>query len=264
MQILNSADTIDKIRKNETSESDIVLTENLKYIVDDANYIRNQRIISGVPPLRLPFVNSIKQLYITGNTIQNGSPTPQQPIAVKAVGDYDSTTDKYKLTLSIGGYLTPIMLDYPLMINEMLDITGNRENKWGVVKIKDLSNLIYTASTRRMIASIPNLKKSSSARTIRMYCDTYNCLYSKEDYDKIKNYDFYSGTYNNVESVFIHDPRYTSVASFIANMGETKIYYPLETPTTEQIEVPTIKTVRGTNIIKTETEVQPENITVLY
>ena len=64
--------------------------------------------LSGIPPLS--FTSKGKPLTawsITGNTVQNGTPTPENPVEVQGVGDYDSETGMYKIPVnsnSIGCY----------------------------------------------------------------------------------------------------------------------------------------------------------------
>ena len=66
-------------------------------------FVRN---VSGVPPLTLPDCvdgDSLINYTISGNSIQNGTPTPENPIEVKCVGDYDEKTGKYKIPVVCSG-----------------------------------------------------------------------------------------------------------------------------------------------------------------
>ena len=60
--------------------------------------------LSGIPPLS--FTAKGKPLTawrITGNTVQNGTPTPENPVEVQGVGDYDSETGLYKIPVVTRG-----------------------------------------------------------------------------------------------------------------------------------------------------------------
>ena len=60
--------------------------------------------LSGIPPLS--FTANGKPLTawtITGNTVQNGTPTPDNPVEVFGCGDYDSDTGMYKIPVVTRG-----------------------------------------------------------------------------------------------------------------------------------------------------------------
>ena len=60
--------------------------------------------LSGIPPLS--FTAKGKPLTawsITGNTVQNGTPTPENPVEVQSVGDYDSETGLYRIPIVTRG-----------------------------------------------------------------------------------------------------------------------------------------------------------------
>jgi len=54
------------------------------------------------------------------------------------------------------------------------------------------------------------------------------------------------------------------LAEQYANGTPVCCFYPLATSTTTQIEVPTITTARGNNILAVETEIKPSNMSVVY
>ncbi len=64
------------------------------------------RSISGVPPITLPDCvdnNSLINYTISGNSVQGGIPTPDTPVEVESVGDYDEATGKYKIPVVCSG-----------------------------------------------------------------------------------------------------------------------------------------------------------------
>lgn len=62
------------------------------------------KVLEGIPPLS--FTSKGKPLTawsITGNTVQNGTPTPENPVEVFGCGDYDSETGLYKIPVVTRG-----------------------------------------------------------------------------------------------------------------------------------------------------------------
>ncbi len=72
-------------------------------------------------------------------------------------------------------------------------------------------------------------------------------------------------------NVFFKDSRFTSPTNFKVWLAEqyakgtpVTVYYPLATPTEEEIELPDIPTIKGWNIIDIDTDVKPEKISLTY
>ena len=64
------------------------------------------RTVLGIPPLTLPDcvdADSLINYIINGNSIQNGTPTPENPVEVESVGVYDEETGKYKIPVKCSG-----------------------------------------------------------------------------------------------------------------------------------------------------------------
>lgn len=64
------------------------------------------RTVSSIPPLILPDCvdnNSIINYTIDGNSVQDGTPTPENPVEVESVGEYDEETGKYKIPVVCSG-----------------------------------------------------------------------------------------------------------------------------------------------------------------
>lgn len=69
--------------------------------------------LTGTPPLSFKAKGkSLSAWSITGNTVQNGTPTPENPVDVQGVGDYDSETGLYKIPVVTRG---KNLLDYKIM-----------------------------------------------------------------------------------------------------------------------------------------------------
>lgn len=64
------------------------------------------RAITGALPLTLEGCvdeESIIDYTLYGQSVQNGTPTPETPIEVESVGEYDETTGKYKIPITLTG-----------------------------------------------------------------------------------------------------------------------------------------------------------------
>ena len=64
------------------------------------------RTITGALPLTLEGCvdeESIIDYTLYGQSVQNGTPTPDTPVEVESVGEYDETTGKYKIPIKVSG-----------------------------------------------------------------------------------------------------------------------------------------------------------------
>ncbi len=61
--------------------------------------------VEGVPPLTLErsLGRNLKDYKLYGNSIQDGTPTPDTPVEVESVGEYDEATGKYKIPIVTQG-----------------------------------------------------------------------------------------------------------------------------------------------------------------
>lgn len=80
---------------------------------------------SGMPPLSLKSNGSDLIKYtMYGNSLQNGVPTPSNPIEIVSVGEYDSATGKYKIPVKVRG---------KNLHNSSTDVFGSYINANGVL-----------------------------------------------------------------------------------------------------------------------------------
>lgn len=63
------------------------------------------RTVSGAPPVICEACTEdpVENYKIDGNSIQNGTPTPDTPVEVESVGEYDEATGKYKIPVVASG-----------------------------------------------------------------------------------------------------------------------------------------------------------------
>lgn len=78
------------------------------------------RTVLGIPPLTLPDcvdTDSIINYTIDGNSVQDGTPTPEAPVEVESVGAYDESTGKYKIPVVCGQLLDYVKYKKGYFIN---------------------------------------------------------------------------------------------------------------------------------------------------
>lgn len=76
--------------------------------------------LSGIPSLSFTAKGKLLTAWsITGNTVQNGTPTPENPVEVFGCGDYDSDTGMYKIPVVTRGknLLEPIGFSAQVVTN---------------------------------------------------------------------------------------------------------------------------------------------------
>ena len=61
-----------------------------------------------------------------------------------------------------------------------------------------------------------------------------------------------------------NDTAITSVERAKAYFGDIKVWYPLETPTEETVQLPPIETFEGVNVFDIETKIKPSKVTITY
>ena len=223
--------------------------------------------LSGIPPLS--FTSKGKPLTawsITGNTVQNGTPTPENPVEVQAVGDYDSETGLYRILVvtSADGtepITTPIYLPTPLYSGEVMRSDGSREVKWGVV---DLGSMAYGYYNGLFYFTIPEKKESKTNDIISLLiCEKYIVTKTHSSMS-CNNYEIYEYTGADKKRVVIRNDDYDNTKTFKEAMKGVMLYYELEEPKTETFTAPQIPTINGTTVIDVDTAVKPSSMTIKY
>lgn len=219
---------------------------------------------------------------IYGNTVQDGTPMPDNPVEIQSVGDLVTEGEyagKYKIPVVASTEnnvpkTTNIYLDEPLRkIGDYADVIDFER---GVVERK-IRKVIFNGTE----TWLRDMELSDTVRyfsvinfpgRIEMRFD--KCThFERMDYPLINTIDAVGfSTANRVQVVFrvskIDFPTTDSLKKFL-NEQYTKgtpvtVYYALADPTTEPISLPSIPTFDGTTIIKTDTEIQPSNMEITY
>ena len=272
-------------------------TENIDTIVDtNGNVYFTQgfnREINGTPPLTLDAIGKNVLMYkIYGNSIQNGTPSPGNPIEIKSVGEsvfaklYDSDgfrltdSDGYKLcSQDVAGYCIPIVtsranrepfvtniyLDEPLRkIGDYADVIDFER---GVVERK-IKKIVFDGSDDELWVYYS--QTGVSQKYIRIDVIGASTVLS----DKLKSISISQRPYEYDSIYSGGSPPNIAINSEIPNssvewrnwLSENPItaYYVLAEPTTENLALPKIPTFNGTTIITTDTEVESSDIEITY
>ena len=244
-------------------------------------FVRN---ITGVFPLTLPNCvdsKSIIDYTIYGNSVQDGTPTPTTPIEVESVGEYDETTGKYKIPITVSestrNITTNIYLDEPLRkvgdYADYIDFENSKVvRKIGVNKLTETAPKSFSKSSsgsdtmyRHFYPPVPTMKKASTGAGLGF------CTVLKKDFEAYNKWtmpQIIFGLANSYISIVtpIESSSYKDVYNYLSNSGanEVIIYYQLETPTETPITLPTIPTFKGTTILSADTTTQPSNAEITY
>lgn len=218
------------------------------------------KVLEGVPPLTftargLPLINYL----IEGNTVQNGTPTPSNPVEVNGVGTLDS--GQYKIPISSANTTTLVYLGEVETTRKIrkLVLTGNEP--W-----VNLNNLVY----------INNFGVAAQSPLI--------CSHFRNEQN--------TGMWNGNNWVFqldifrlgmsTLDDWLAYLAAQYANGTPVTVWYVLATEETAVVNEPLMKigeyadsiskeqagmsipTARGTNTLDVDTTVKPSNIYIEY
>lgn len=208
---------------------------------------------------------------ISGNTIQNGTPTPSNPVDVVGVGELETTGEhagQYKIPILCGGTTTPVYLGEveTTRLVKKLVLTG--EETW-------YSSSKYVGSMYAYLSQFPGIAAGSP-----IYCSHLIAVDSTSQYQR-------GACLCETSSVnlWIFDTT-TSPAAFKAylaaqysNGTPVIIWYVLETPETAVVNEPlmkigdyadevsnvaTIPTVNGSNTFDVDTTVKPSEVYIKY
>ena len=240
---------------------------------------RHEIELSGTPPLS--FTSKGKPLTawsITGNTVQNGTPTPDNPVEVLGCGDYDSETGLYKIPVvakSDGAepITTQIYLDSPLYkIGDYADRLSKTED---VRVVKELvltgkEDIFYGDAYTRFRVNIADFE-TFGVRATPFYMSHYIVVSDRRPLPDVPDNTAYSGSSSDNHCIFIKTTNYTTVADFKSYLAAqyaagtpVKVYYVMQTPETKTVEPVEIPTLNGTTVIDVDTAVKPENMTIKY
>ena len=289
------------IKNNKIKEATLILKDKkiLKNNKGELIYDPYEELSNiGIPPFKIENSkdSNLIDYKIYGNSIQEGTPSPDNPIPVESVGDYDETTGKYKIPIKVNGKATNIYLNEPLRkIGEYVDYIDFKNKKIvrNVFETKFIRNVknssIYGKYTN--VVRIGNRYETHKQKqNVKILSHILN-LDSKGQFHGNKETIFHHGTTNynyyfslswerlgliydgsnvykiNDTTTILTNSEVLDIAwNYVLSLPEEqkKIYMILDVPTEETIELPDIQLNKGTNVIDVDTKIQPSNMEFIY
>lgn len=253
-------------------------------------FVGGTKELSGIPPLS--FKSKGKPLTawsITGNTVQNGTPTPENPVEVQAVGDRTGNLFDYKK------YFESTFTKY------------SEYFEWAEIQLKPFTTYTFTTSfSESTVSGVVNTAfiiatSTEEPRTVTGgISSTRICTKTTEQDGIIKIYkrikgrilpkkeDFDSGMHwlmiNEGDTALSYEPYGYKIPVVTSADGTEPITTPIYLPTplysgevmrsdgtitrsdgtTETFTAPQIPTINGTTVIDVDTAVKPESMTIKY
>lgn len=239
------------------------------------------RETSGTVPLTINGIGKdLKDWSITGNIVQNGNPSPDNPIMPQGCGDLETVGTKagqYKILISSANTTTPVYLGEVETTRKIRKLVLTGEETWYLYSTNDVHQF-YTQDT-----AIGGDASSSAYSTITPYGMTAS--------NRKGDYGCYTVTRGN-EIAFqmygsrVDIPTQTEWKAYLAAQyaagTPVTVWYVLATPETGIINEPLMKigdyadtlsmeqagveipTVNGTTVIDVDTKVEPSNIYIKY
>lgn len=216
---------------------------------------------------------AITSYTISGNTIQNGTPTPTNPVDAVGVGTLDS--GQYKIPISSGGVTTNIYLGSTQMVRQIKKLVLTGDEYW-----------VYQANNLRFVMTINNIVVSG-LRATPFFCTHYIPISDGRPIEDVPlNAAYLAAVMTNTATLNIKIDTYTTAADFkaylaaqYANGTPVTVWYVLATPETAAVNEPLMKigtyadtlsnaasipTTEGANSITVDTAVQPSEFTATW
>ena len=256
------------------------------------------RSVLGIPPLTLPDCvdeDSLINYTISGNSVQNGTPTPENPVEVESVGDYDEETGKYKIPVICSGknlfdsskywniHATDVAAGYGgyavTKIDGGVKIARNSSAGWSNDIVGLEPNTTYTVSfkaktaqggTNYIVISVDKklYYKYMYAATTSTLTQTFTTDGSPSAFGFAhSNSTLSSGTASTLEITDIMLVKGSTVTDYepYVKPVTTNIYLDKPLAEGETLKNPVkLPTVKGTTIYTIGTGVQPKNMSATY
>lgn len=248
---------------------------------------KNWNEIQGSFPLQFKsYADYLKDYRIYGNIVQNGTPTPETPVEVQGVGEYDAELNCYKIPVTVSNgtnsVTTPVYIgSEPLY--KIGDYADYVDFKRGVVvrKIRKIvlkgeENNNYVKPIYRVPISLGLTKAAMPINTLLICASHYITNESSEDSKDFKdvhtircssNYNaawffipksFFSGEINK-ENCISQFKAY--LATQYSSGTPVTVWYVIDEPQEEPLEnLLPIQTIKGSDVLTADTTVQPSEI----
>lgn len=233
------------------------------------------RTITGELPLTLEGCvdeESIIDYTLYGQSVQNGTPTPETPVEVESVGEYDETTGKYKIPIKVSG---KNLFD----INKFITLDGNST----YYEINENGELVQKASDYRGNTVLPTVAVLPIGTYIISGFGSWSTfrVVNKTTGEGI-GYSKFTLTEPTEIAVKWWAKGGTVIGKPMLREGTTATgYEPYHEPITTNIYLdeplgdgqcisykkdglPNLPTFKGTSIISADTTIQPSNVEITY
>lgn len=242
------------------------------------------RTVSGIPPLTLKGCvdkDSIINYTIRGNILQSSTPDHNSPAEMKVVGDFDESTGKYKVPITIDGeHTVNIYLDNPLRSigkwRDYIDFEKKQLVRYiyseKITKVREMSSM--TGTYKVFLSNISKNPDSSTHGTyIGPAISNFFSTAVKDGYDYYQSLtsmggvigSYRTGAGASTVAYTFSDSRIKSVSAATAAIGNGfEVCYVLANPTAEHIDLPEVVAKTGTVICSVDTKTPPSNMKVSY
>lgn len=228
--------------------------------------------ITGVPPLRyIGDGRPLTDYRIAGNTVQDGTPTPESPVPV--VGCGTDTADGYKLPLTVNGTEYPIYLGQVESTRRVKKLVFDGSEPWAFASM----------DSNRTVCRLGLLMSTNAVG----YCTHiyWKSEYEERDYNRIVYNDYLGGSlYMSLENSILSGQTTPAFKSYLAAQyaagTPVTVWYVLAEPETAIVNEPLMKigdyadtisfaqagvsipTINGENVLDVPTTVPPSEITI--
>lgn len=226
-------------------------------------HLIEQTTVAGSSPLTLshPAGDDLIEYSITGNIVQNGTPTPENPIETQGVGDLVTEGEysgKYKIHVTIAdgeqNESTGIYLDTPLMKDEVLYSNGTRDVKW-CKRVADIKSTYKAAS-----GNILGISTFTTEQDYGIHRGTVFCNITTNGDSTIVG-----SCYLNEKNICFVGTSTDTLESLQEKYNGAIVYYQLKTSTTETVAIPNISTTKvETSQLSIDTTVKPTKVSITY
>lgn len=218
---------------------------------------------------------------LSGGVVQDGTPAPASPVPIEFTGDYDETTGKYLIPITVNGETTTVALDEPLRkVGDYADYIDFKNQK----VVRYIQRVVFTGSNYtwlnyenyfvsdypRVITGLPypsshdpNTKVGYMLCTHAPYSTNYSSMafgFSNLQYKQLQ----FTKSYFGFESTAtVADFKAWLTAQYEAGTP-VEIVYVRQTPYEEALEVPSLQCKRGETVYSSSADVLPSKLYVKY
>ena len=210
-------------------------------------------------------------LTIKGNTVQNGTPTPSNPVSVDGVGELETSGEHagdYKIPISCGNVTTLFYLSETQSTRQIKKLVLDGTENWSEKGSGD---------SKRFQFQLEDYHLETTA-----LCSHFNYASVTQSGTETGFYIVPSGAMVRIRPVNVSSMSLSDFTTFLANQYSAgtpvTLYYVIDTQTTTSLNEPlrkigdyadsvspsAIPTVVGSNTLSVGTTVQPSEVTATY